>query len=34
MNNIKQAIKRELTGWKMWQVVWLVFTNIVILGVV
>ncbi|MCR5628891.1 nicotinamide riboside transporter PnuC [Eubacterium sp.] len=33
MNNIKQAIKRELTGWKMWQVVWLVFTNIVILGV-
>ena len=33
MNYFKQAIKRELQGWKMWQVLWLVFANLVILGV-
>lgn len=33
MKNIIDMIKREFTGWKMWQIVWMVLANGVILGV-
>ncbi|MBE5959202.1 MAG: nicotinamide mononucleotide transporter [Lachnospiraceae bacterium] len=33
MNELKENIKRELTGWKKWQIIWMLFANIVILGV-
>ncbi|MCR5835160.1 MAG: nicotinamide riboside transporter PnuC [Lachnospiraceae bacterium] len=33
MNALKENIKKELTGWKKWQVIWMLFVNIVILGV-
>ncbi|MBR4514251.1 MAG: nicotinamide mononucleotide transporter [Lachnospiraceae bacterium] len=33
MDKFKETIKREFTGWKMWQVIWLVFANLTILGV-
>ena len=33
MNALKENIKKELTGWKKWQVIWMLFANIVILGV-
>ena len=33
MNKISRAVKRELTGWKKWQIFWMLFANAVILGV-
>lgn len=33
MKNIFDVIKREFTGWKMWQIVWMLLANSVILGV-
>lgn len=33
MKNILGMIKREFTGWKMWQIVWIFLANGVILGV-
>ena len=33
MNKIKDAIKRELTGWKKWEIIWLLIATAVILGV-
>ncbi len=33
MSNIKEAIKREFTGWKKWQIFWMIFANVMILGV-
>ena len=32
MNKIKGIIKRELTGWKKWEVLWLLSTTAIILG--
>ncbi len=31
--SVKTALKNELTGWKKWQVLWMVFANIMILGI-
>lgn len=33
MKSILNVIKREFTGWKMWQIVWIFLANAVILGV-
>ena len=33
MKSLKTIIKQELTGWKKWQVLWLAFAIITILGV-
>lgn len=33
MKNILDLMKREFTGWKIWQIVWLILANGVILGV-
>ena len=33
MKSLKTIIKQELTGWKRWQVLWLAFAIITILGV-
>lgn len=33
MNKLKEVIKRELTGWKRWEVMWLLLATAVILGV-
>ena len=33
MIKLKEAISRELTGWKKWEIIWLVFATAVILGV-
>ena len=33
MNRLKEALKREFTGWKPWQVLWMILANAVILGV-
>ncbi|MCR5227208.1 MAG: nicotinamide riboside transporter PnuC [Eubacterium sp.] len=33
MNKIKEALTRELTGWKKWQVFWIIFANAMILGI-
>ena len=33
MEKFKEAVRREFTGWKRWQVLWLVFANLTILGV-
>lgn len=33
MKNILDMIKREFTGWKMWQIIWIFLANGVILGV-
>lgn len=33
MNKIKELIKREFTGWKIWEIVWLTIATAVILGV-
>ena len=33
MNKIKVMLKRELSGWKKWEVIWLLSATIVILGV-
>lgn len=33
MNKLKEVIKRELTGWKRWEVMWLLLATTVILGV-
>lgn len=32
MNKIKQIIKRELKGWKAWEIAWLAISTAVILG--
>ncbi len=31
--SVKTALKNELTGWKKWQVLWMVFANVMILGI-
>ncbi len=33
MNRIKVFIKDELTGWKKWQIFWMIFANAMILGI-
>ncbi len=33
MNKYLDAVKRELKGWKKWQIFWMIFANIMILGV-
>lgn len=33
MEQIYNVIKREFTGWKKWQIFWMIFANITILGV-
>ncbi|MBR6143828.1 MAG: nicotinamide mononucleotide transporter [Treponema sp.] len=33
MENLKASIKKELSGWKKWQVSWLFLATIIILGV-
>ncbi len=33
MNNFKTFIKRELSGWKKWQIFWMIAANLVIVGV-
>ena len=33
MKGILDIIKREFKGWKMWQIVWMILANGVILGV-
>lgn len=33
MNKVKEVLKREFTGWKLWQVLWMILANAVILGV-
>lgn len=33
MNRIKEAIKRELKGWKKWNIFWMIFANAMILGI-
>jgi len=33
MQNIKMFLKNEFAGWKKWEAFWLVFANLVILGV-
>ncbi len=33
MNKISKIIKRELSGWKTWHIVWMIVANLVILGV-
>ena len=33
MNKFKEIIARELKGWKNWQVVWMVFATLMILGI-
>lgn len=33
MNKLKEILKRELTGWKKWEVIWLLIATAVILGV-
>ena len=33
MDKIKELVKRECSGWKLWQVVWMIVANLVIIGV-
>lgn len=33
MNKLREILKRELTGWKKWEVIWLLLATAVILGV-
>jgi len=33
MNRLKAFIKDELSGWKKWQVFWMIFANAMILGI-
>ena len=33
MNNLSKFLKEECSGWKKWEVIWLIFANLVILGV-
>ncbi len=33
MSKVKEMIKRELTNWKMWEIIWLFVATAVILGV-
>ena len=33
MNKLTEAVKRELTGWKKWQIFWMIFANVMILGI-
>lgn len=32
MNKLKEILKREMTGWKKWEVIWLFLATAVILG--
>lgn len=32
MKKLKEFIKNELSGWKKWEIFWIIFANIVILG--
>ena len=33
MNKVKEVLKREFTGWKLWQVVWIIDSSITSRGV-
>ena len=33
MNNIVQFFKNEFSGWKRWEIFWILFCNLVIWGV-
>ena len=33
MNNLSKFLKEECSGWKKWEVIWLIFANLIILGV-
>lgn len=33
MEKIISVLKREFSGWKKWQIIWLIFANVIILGV-
>ena len=33
MNKLKENIKREFTGWKKWEIFWMIFANAMILGI-
>ena len=33
MNKLKELIEREFTGWKNWQIAWMVFATVMILGI-
>ena len=33
MNRVKQFLKDELSGWKKWQIFWMIFANAMILGI-
>jgi ABC-type microcin C transport system permease subunit YejB len=34
VNRVKQFLKDELSGWKKWQIFWMIFANAMILGIV
>lgn len=33
MNNLSKFLKEECSGWKKWEVIWLIFANLIILGI-
>ena len=33
MNKLSETIKKELSGWKKWQIFWMIFANAIILGI-
>ncbi|MEE0959952.1 MAG: nicotinamide riboside transporter PnuC [Lachnospiraceae bacterium] len=33
MNNLSKFLKEECSGWKKWEAIWLIFANLIILGV-
>ena len=33
MKNLSKFLKEECSGWKKWEVIWLIFANLIILGV-
>ncbi len=33
MGKLIDVMKREFLGWKKWQVIWIIFANVIILGV-
>ena len=33
MEKLISVLKREFSGWKKWQIIWLIFANAIILGV-
>ncbi|MGN0437595.1 MAG: nicotinamide riboside transporter PnuC [Lachnospiraceae bacterium] len=33
MKRLIEVLKREFSGWKKWQIIWLIFANVIILGV-